>query len=282
MPTIRYGSSYGTIPDATRAMGTDQLASFAPLTGYTILCEDNNLGTGGVVNGPTGSAKQLLYRITDTNIPTQSTGGSVVIWVVADMWLASGNSLYYAKYKTYLTSLESVGISNDPAVKNSATIYTDAEGSALTGSNFQTSYWGVNCAQIPSGAAVYCYEIQVAFTFTLPDPTPLTAAPSVVTASTATILGTINPNSATAAYPVSYRFAWGTDPGALTNTIDGLSTLTGSAPIDVSTNIESLSAGTTYYYELQAWTPEGSVQHGGIMSLVTIGATTQISKIASF
>ncbi len=290
MPTLRYGSSYSGFTAATRSLPAPASSpgGFGASTGgaaNATVVQDEHLGTDNRVNGPTSAQKYLLFYITDSTIPILSTGGSVVIGECADHWLAAGNSLQACKYKSTANNYDTFSISNDPSIDFSIPAYYDGDGSALTGANFQTTAWGVSCKQITSGAAVYVYEVQIAFTFTLPNPTVSTASAVSITGTTARLTGTINPRSATSTYPVNYKFMWGTSPGALTNTETGIANLTGSSPVDVSADLNSLTAGVTYYYELYAW-PVGdaspTITAGGVSSFTTIGTASSITTWASF
>lgn len=91
----------------------------------------------------------------------------------------------------------------------------------------------------------------VTLNFTLPTPTATTNAASNVTLTGAQLNGTINPNGANAAYPVSYKFEWGLT-AAYGNTTTVTGGQTGSSDTPVSAQISGLTSGLTYHYRVVA------------------------------
>jgi putative cell wall-binding protein len=90
-------------------------------------------------------------------------------------------------------------------------------------------------------------------------PTTVTEAASAVGTTTATVNGTINPNSHT----TSYYFEYGTSTGYgfVTPTVNGL---TGSTTQSVSANLGSLLGGTTYDVQLVANNTDGTTTGGNV------------------
>jgi hypothetical protein len=86
-----------------------------------------------------------------------------------------------------------------------------------------------------------------------PPPTVLSSAASSITATSATIAGSVNPNGAS----TSYQFEWGltTSYGTLTSSTSAGS---GSSPVAVTANLTGLTAGATYHYRLTATNSGGT------------------------
>lgn len=170
----------------------------------------------------------------------------------------------------------------------SSPITTDGWGNAISGATFQTTGWGL--VAINPGTHFFrtslfkgaiAWELAVEYTFTLPYPIVATASASGVTNSSVQLNGTINPNSATSTYPVTYGWYWGTNPGYLDNSYLPGTLLTGSTPQDVSYQLTGLAASTGYYFELRAWTvTEPVVQHGSQYSFGTVGNAATLARLA--
>jgi phosphodiesterase/alkaline phosphatase D-like protein len=98
-------------------------------------------------------------------------------------------------------------------------------------------------------------------------PTATTGAASSITAATATIAGSVNPNGA----DTHFAFAYGTS-SALAGAKKTTSVDVGSGKtiVGVSVNLTSLTAGTKYYYQAQATNSAGTT-NGAINSFTTAG-----------
>ncbi|PKN37919.1 MAG: hypothetical protein CVU62_09370 [Deltaproteobacteria bacterium HGW-Deltaproteobacteria-2] len=86
-------------------------------------------------------------------------------------------------------------------------------------------------------------------------PTVTTGGVKNITKSSATLMGTINPNDT----PTSYWFWYGISPQNMYHT-PGQVGLTGKNDIQVSADLISLAPNTTYYYRLSANNVKGAVQ----------------------
>lgn len=108
-------------------------------------------------------------------------------------------------------------------------------------------------------------------------PVATTVAASNVANTTATINGRVNPGGAA----TTVRFRWGTDSGlsgaTLTDTITVVSASAGLT--SMSRNLESLTAGTTYYFRVEGTNSQGTSQ-GAILSFKA-GAPTAITLPAT-
>jgi len=87
----------------------------------------------------------------------------------------------------------------------------------------------------------------------LQPPTVFTRSATAVTATSATIAGTVNPNG----LPTTYYFHWGNNT-AYGNVVAPVSVPAQSTPLDVSAGLTGLSPGTTYHYQLVATNNAGT------------------------
>lgn len=113
------------------------------------------------------------------------------------------------------------------------------------------------------------------------DPVPTTGAAQSVTTTTATILGTVDPNSQSG---LDVRFRYSTNSNLSSSTTVTLADTTfASSPYGVSTGLTSLSAATTYYYVLEIEDPAGGWISGVTKSFVTdpAPATVQATTTAA-
>jgi hypothetical protein len=105
-----------------------------------------------------------------------------------------------------------------------------------------------------------------------------TLGASNITDSSATLNGTVDPASQNG----TFQFIFGTAPNALNHATPSQPLPTSAAP--VSADLSGLSAGTTYYYELQS-TTGNQTYSGQVVSFTTIGppavTTGSVSKIKS-
>ncbi|MEI6062249.1 MAG: BACON domain-containing carbohydrate-binding protein [Bacteroidota bacterium] len=107
-------------------------------------------------------------------------------------------------------------------------------------------------------------------------PTVTTLAASAVTGTSATLNGSVNPNGAA----TNYHFEWGTSV-SYGNSTAVIAAGSGSAAVNVSANISSLIAGTTYHFRLVGVNSGGTTN--GVDLVFTPGAvnisTTAVTAI---
>ncbi len=109
-------------------------------------------------------------------------------------------------------------------------------------------------------------------------PAPVTLPASAVTATSATLSGTVNPNgTASTAF-----FEYGTSPNALTTATAVQSIAAGTSPVAVSANLAGLSTGVTYYFRLRADNAEQFQPQRGEVLPVAGGAADSSSRLISF
>ncbi len=98
-------------------------------------------------------------------------------------------------------------------------------------------------------------------------PVASTGQASAVTATSATLGGTVNPEG----LDTSYDFIYGTSPTSLGSQTTTLDAGSGSGQVTASAPVSGLSAGQTYYYALVATNSSGSTT-GSSTQLFTTGA----------
>jgi hypothetical protein len=109
-------------------------------------------------------------------------------------------------------------------------------------------------------------------------PTVTTGSASAITTSTATLNGSVNPNSLS----TTYYFEWGLSP-SLANVTATESAGAGAASVAVSANIGSLTDGDTYDFELVASNSAATDVLGGVQSFVAgeVGAPLVVTEPAT-
>jgi PKD repeat protein len=95
-------------------------------------------------------------------------------------------------------------------------------------------------------------------------PAATTGGPTAVDSQDATLNGTVNSENQS----VSYQFAYGTDPGNLSETTPLTAGPAGETATPVSATLSGLAPTTTYYYQLQVLA-SGQTFTGAVQSLVT-------------
>jgi Calx-beta domain-containing protein/uncharacterized protein DUF4214 len=107
-------------------------------------------------------------------------------------------------------------------------------------------------------------------------PNVVTSAASAVTTTSATLNGTVNPNG----IATSGSFEWGTDPTLTTSTATTSQAIgSGSANQTITTNLNGLTGGTTYYFRAVGSSNGGTVR-GSILNF-TAPATTRTLTVGS-
>jgi hypothetical protein len=109
-------------------------------------------------------------------------------------------------------------------------------------------------------------------------PVVITLAASSVTANTATLNGTVNPNT----YTTMYHFEWGTTT-SYGNSTTSTSAGSGSSPVPVTAPLTGLITGTTYHFRLVGVNSQGTA-NGSDLTFTPGGAsvtTTAASAITT-
>jgi hypothetical protein len=144
----------------------------------------------------------------------------------------------------------------------------------LTGLAAHTTYYFQVGAQNSVGAITGTIG---SFTTAVPAPTVTIGSPSAITASTATLAATVNPNGA----DTHAWFLYGTSStlsGASQTTSQDLGSGTSTTPL--SANLSGLTAGTTYYFQAVAQNSSGTT-NGTINNFTTLGPANVTTGSAS-
>ena len=128
----------------------------------------------------------------------------------------------------------------------------DYLGTAIDPSN-PSSVWVTGLYQANSGQYGWGTVIAKvsATTFSLPKVT--TGSASSITATTATVAGTVNPKGASTTYHIDYGLTTGYDAATADQSAGS-----GTSPVSVSVPLSGLDPGTPYHYRLVATTSVGS------------------------
>ena len=140
---------------------------------------------------------------------------------------------------------------------------------AVTGSAtglIPNMFYYVHVVAINAGGTGYGKE---QYFTTLPSPpTVVTGSASSITSSSATLNGTVNPNSANVS---SCEIEYGTSPTlASPKTVSCGSPGSGSSPVPVSASVTGLSPSTTYYFRVDATNAGGASRGAGIEPFSTL------------
>lgn len=138
-----------------------------------------------------------------------------------------------------------------PAAYISVVWTSDVQGAAFTKSViFQTRFGVGNDHYLTNSpqAHVAVSEMRLEIDFDLPAPLVTTEEARNLAATTATLVGTLNPQGANATYPVSYYFEYSQSPTlASSSTTTPVGGQTGSSAVEVTEDITGLIGGTWYY-----------------------------------
>ncbi len=104
-------------------------------------------------------------------------------------------------------------------------------------------------------------------------PVATTLPATAITGNSATINGTINPNS----LPTNYHFEWGTTVAYGTNTAT-ISAGTGSTNVTVFENLSALVGGTTYHFRVVATNSDGTT-NGADLTFTPGGAVVTTTAV---
>ena len=205
----------------------------------------------------TGDQSAEVWKSGDSDIPTGSTVTQVIQYHRLQRGGAASPWFGYIRYVGGVSRGTAGTLSCSTSLGTSSTTWaTDPASATWTVANVWLARFGCHSdAAIGAGQFSRCY---IDLYFTLPTPTAVTDAATDLAVSSATLNGTIGPNTATAAYDVSYYFQYGlTDAyGSVTGTVSGL---TGSSDQAVSAGITGLPAATLHHFRVVASTDDGLV-----------------------
>lgn len=144
---------------------------------------------------------------------------------------------------------------------------TDVGGGPLTVGAVLGTTWTLAFALGSGGANNFWFESLLTLVFVLASPVVTTGLATGANLSSATLNGTINPNGATASYPVSYQFQYGptTSYGYTTPLVTNL---TGSSNITAVASLTGLSGNSVYHFRLVGINADGST-YGSDQTFIT-------------
>jgi hypothetical protein len=120
------------------------------------------------------------------------------------------------------------------------------------------------------------YSAQISFT-TLEAQTAITSPATDITATSATLYGTLNPNG----FDTTYYFQWGTDM-AYGNATPSFSVQGQNTPINgIAAGLTGLSPGTTYHYQFVATNSEG-LHLGGDLPFTTLSTISIQGQVFNY
>jgi len=170
--------------------------------------------------------------------------------VSTDAWFEWGTDPTLATFTT--TAVQPLG-SGTTAQGVSAPLTTLSPGT--------TYYFRVRASSAAGNSSGSIFSFRTLF-----PPTVATQGATTITASTALLNGTVNPNG----FATDAWFEWGTDPNLAvfaSTTVQSLGS--GTTPQAVSAPLATLSPGTTYYFRVKGSSAEGE-STGSILSFLTL------------
>ncbi|MBI1804777.1 MAG: T9SS type A sorting domain-containing protein [Ignavibacteria bacterium] len=242
--------------------GTSAVSVSAGLTGlsanttyYYRVVGQNSAGTqkDGILSFTTSAVLPTVTTTAATSVTsTAATLNGTVNpnGAATNAWFEWGTSSTLATYTS--TTSQSIGSGTS----------TVSVSSGLTGLSANTTYYYRVVGQ--NGAGTQKDGI-LSFTTSAVLPTVTTTAATLVTSSSGTLNGTVNPNgAATTAW-----FEWGTSSTLATYTSTTSQSIgSGTSAVSVSAGLTGLSANTTYYYRVAGQNSAGT-QRDGILNFVT-------------
>ncbi len=216
---------------------TDGSASFEGVYTATSVVTSSDVVTGSVyVKAPNGAAMRL--RLEESNGMTIQTFTGTGAWQRVSVTRTLARSPVYAQLSVILNGSASITYYVDGCLlEKSATM-----GSYFDGDSPDTRWDGTAHASTS--------------TLTSTAPVATTGSASEVTASSAMLAGSVDPNGAATAYSFEYgeTISYGTSVPARQDGDAG----SGGTPVAVDEDISGLDAATTYHYRLVASNREGT------------------------
>jgi subtilase family serine protease len=268
-----------------------ELANFNAGAGYDLASGLGSVNAYNLVqqwNNATFRSTTTTLQVTSPASGVSTFGQSVTLSATVYVPSAQASSQNWGPplagtLVTFRDTTTSVQLGTAPLVLSSSTsdfVATFTTTSLPVGSNSVT-------AQFPGsqnggyGSSTSTPQI-ITVTAAVQAPTATTAPATLVSSTNATLNGTVNPNGSA----TQYTFVYGTSQtlvGAASTGTYGIGA--GTSPQAVSANAPGLSAGKTYYYQLQASNSAGS-NDGNILNFMTTSAgkatpTVLVSPLSS-
>ena len=281
-------STFGTVTASTYlGVGTDSVSYARAITGLTAA---TTYYFCAVVDNGYGTAYGAVLSFTTlSTAPTASTGSVSPLSSTTATLNGSANPGGDTTTGWFRYSTISPGTCNDSFGLRAPTAGGSNVGSAITSAAYSQATTGLS----PLTTYYYCAITQNSngtalgslLSFITPaPPTVTTVAATSVSAISAVLNGSGNPNRSTTSG--WFRYA-STDPGTCNDTfgsrapVTGFSNLgSGAVVVNFAQTISTLSAGTTYYYCALDSSAEGSAS-GAVMSFTTQAAPTVVTSPAT-
>lgn len=215
-----------------------------------------------------------------SDLPATGIASITNIQPVSRWWLEGHSNPIHAGFRIGGTNYDAfnytVGVDVDFSPANGTT-YTLNPATSLvwTASDVNGLGWWATAGPFgQDGDVIRMSELHFRVTVVLNSPVPVTSAASGINLNSATLNGTLDPNGATATFPVSYYFQWGLTAayGNVTTTVNGV---TGTGAVGVNAGISGLTGATLYHFRLVATTAEGTFNGSDLT--FTSGAADTIS-----
>ena len=227
--------------------------------------------SNGVQHIDTGKGYDNAYALPVCKIVTTATVSSITVNSVTSGGVVSSNGSHTATVRGVCWSTSAY-----PTTSNSKTTNGSGIGSftsSITGLSPSTTYHVRAYATYSAGAA---YGSDVTFTTSAAAPTVTTGSATSVTATSGTLNGTVNPNSAS----TTVTFEYGTDTIYGSTVTAAQSPVTGTSNQAVSAIITGLTSGIAFHFRVKA-TNSGGTNYGEDQVFTTSSAPTVTTNSAA-
>lgn len=241
--------------------GADASHTFAQAGDYSVaLTVTDTLGFTATKSVPVTVANPAAPAVATSAATSVSGSGATLNGTVNPWGHATAYQFRYGTSPTNLDQATAVTSAGDGTV-------AEAESATIGGLTSATTYYYQLIGSYGSGSTV-AGDVE-SFTTTATSPPPhvpvvATGTATDVGVTTATLNGTIDPDGLL----VTYDFAWGTSPSALTNTTSATTGPTGTTSQSVAAPLAGLRSGTTFYYRLDVHSG-GDTDSGSVVNFTT-------------
>ncbi|MCZ7685287.1 MAG: hypothetical protein M5U28_43525 [Sandaracinaceae bacterium] len=279
--TVSPGTCNDSFGTRAPASGGSSLGSGTSSTSFnqdiTGLTPNTTYWYCAITQNSVGMAFGTVVPFTTAAPPTVVTNAATSVSSSSAILNGAGNPNRAATTGYFRYSTTSPGTCNDTFGSRAPVSGGTNLGSGSSSVAFSQSISGLSpgttyyfCA-IASSAEGTAFGSVLSFT-TLAAPTVTTNAATLVTSSSASLNGAVNPNGATTT--AWYRYAT-TNPGACNGTFGTATTSTsvgaGTSPVSIPRSITGLTPNTTYYYCAIANNAYGT-SYGAVLSFTTLAA----------
>jgi glycosidase len=281
MNTASAQAAFSTSPATT--------GSFAWSSGNTVLTympaglAGNTLYTVRVAETASNSSGTPMLGAFESRFTTAASSGASPPAVTSSSGSATGDTT------------ASLSASVNPNGASTTVVFqygqTSGYGSASSGQNIGSGTASVpavaNLAGLTAGATyhyrvaatnsqgtTYGQDATFTTTSTVPETTATTTPATFITAGSANLNGTVNPNGT----PTSVTFLYGLQPNVLSMSTPLQDAGSGSTNVDFYAPVNGFSPGTTYYFAVQATSPSKTIQ-GALQSFTTASIVPSVTTL---